>query len=152
MKETRWLSESEQASWLAFLRANKLFNDRLDRDLQDQFHISLPEYEVLAMLSAEPMGLRMATLAEITVSSKPRTTHCVDRLAKQGYVQRQNCPTDKRGLFAQLTPAGRALLKKMAPIHVEGVHTHFIDQMTETQRKTLTTVMRNIETSVTTTD
>ena len=144
MNTSRWLSEDEQLTWLSYLRATKLLNDRLDNDLQTQFHISLDEYEVLAMLSTETHGLRMSSLAEITVSPKSRLTHCVTRLQQQGYVERVSCPTDKRGTFAVLTAKGTALLKRAAPVHVDGVRTAFTDQMNDAQRRSLTKVMGNI--------
>lgn len=148
MNSARWLSEDEQHTWLAYLRATKLLSDRLDSDLQAQFHISLPEYEVLAMLSTEAHGLRMSSLAEITVSPKSRLTHCVSRLEQQGLIERVNCPTDKRGTFAVLTTQGHALLKKAAPVHVDGVRSGFTDQMNDTQRRALTKVMTNIAHSI----
>ena len=52
-EEVRWLSETEQVSWRAYLRANRELDVALDRDLQ-AVGISLSEYELLSMLSEAP--------------------------------------------------------------------------------------------------
>ena len=64
-EEVQWLSEAEQVSWRAYLRANRELDVALDRDLQAA-GISLSEYELLSMLSEAAMGqLRMSALASL---------------------------------------------------------------------------------------
>ncbi|MDP1804388.1 MAG: MarR family transcriptional regulator, partial [Acidimicrobiales bacterium] len=46
-----------------------------------------------------------------------------------GLVERRNCPTDRRGVFAVLTDEGRRRLTAAAPTHVEGVRRHFISRL-----------------------
>ena len=46
----RWLSDEEQVAWRAYLRATVELTVAFDRDLQ-VVGISLPEYELLSMLS-----------------------------------------------------------------------------------------------------
>ena len=66
-QSVRWLSDKEQVSWRAYLRANRELTVAFDRDLQ-QVGISLPEYELLSMLSEAPLGqVRMSMLAELIV-------------------------------------------------------------------------------------
>jgi DNA-binding MarR family transcriptional regulator len=116
-------------AWQAFLRASIRLMDRLDAELQGH-RISLADYEILVHLSGEPAGeLRMTELASRTLVSRSGLTRRLDRLVDSGLVERRSCPTDRRGVFAVLTDAGRARLEAAAPTHVEGVRRHFISQL-----------------------
>jgi DNA-binding MarR family transcriptional regulator len=55
----------------------------------------------------------------------------------RGLVTRRECPTDARGAFVVLTPAGRAAIEAAAPTHVADVRDAFIDVLTSVQLDTL---------------
>ena len=115
--------------WQAFLRASIRLMERLDAELEGH-GVSLADYEILVHLSGEPAGeLRMTELASRTLVSRSGLTRRLDRLVDSGLVERRSCPTDRRGVFAVLTDAGRARLEAAAPTHVEGVRRHFISQL-----------------------
>jgi len=117
------------ATWQAFLRASILLMDRLDAELHGHA-LSLADYEILVNLSAEPAGeLRMTELAARTLVSRSGLTRRLDRLVESGLVERRNCPTDRRGVYAVLTDLGRRRLEDAAPTHVEGVRRHFISRL-----------------------
>jgi DNA-binding MarR family transcriptional regulator len=42
-------------------------------------------------------------------------------------VRRENCESDRRGLYAVLTDHGLETMRKVAPHHVASVRRHFID-------------------------
>ncbi|MDQ4088954.1 MAG: MarR family transcriptional regulator [Actinomycetota bacterium] len=129
MTTTAWLNEAEMEAWQAFLRASIRLMDRLDAEL-DGHGLSLADYEILVNLSAEAAGeLRMTELAARTLVSRSGLTRRLDRLVESGLVERRNCPTDRRGVYAVLTAAGRRRLEAAAPTHVEGVRRHFISQL-----------------------
>lgn len=131
---TRWLSEDEQTVWRAFLVANQLLFDRLDRELQRDSSIPHTYYEVLVRLSeAEGRRLRMSTLADRSESSRSRLSHAVRRLEQAGWVRREACPTDARGAEAVLTDEGLSALAAAAPGHVDSVRKHLFDQLTPEQ-------------------
>ena len=116
-------------AWQAFLRASIRLMERLDAELEEH-RVSLADYEILVHLSGEPAGeLRMTELASRTLVSRSGLTRRLDRLVDSGLVERRSCPTDRRGVFAVLTDAGRARLEAAAPTHVEGVRRHFISQL-----------------------
>jgi len=123
------LNEVEMEAWQAFLRASIRLMERLDAELEEH-RVSLADYEILVHLSGEPAGeLRMTELASRTLVSRSGLTRRLDRLVDSGLVERRSCPTDRRGVFAVLTDAGRARLEAAAPTHVEGVRRHFISQL-----------------------
>lgn len=129
---TRWLSDEQQAAWRAWIAVSLLLPDRLSRDLVDEAGISLSDYEILVHLSESPeRRLRMSELADVTLSSRSRLSHQVDRLSRAGMVDRQPCSEDRRGAFAVLTPRGWDFLVSTAPAHVESVRAHLVDVLTD---------------------
>ena len=106
----------------------RLLPAALDRDLRENFELTLPDYEVMVALSEAPQRrVRMADLAEATFGSRSRTTHQITRMERAGWVTRQKCEEDARGQWAILTDEGWELLVKAAPVHVESVRTHLLD-------------------------
>lgn len=134
MAHTRWLDEDEQRAWRAFLTANKLLMDRLDRQLQDEAGIPHTYDEILVRLSEVPgRALRMSLLAMSSMSSRSRLSHAVARLEQAGWVRRRECPTDRRGAVCELTDAGFEALKAAAPGHVDAVRSNLFDLLTREQ-------------------
>jgi DNA-binding MarR family transcriptional regulator len=126
----RWLDAEEQRAWRAWLYSSQLLNDRLDRELTRATGIPHAYYEILVQLSETPeRQMRMSELADRCLSSRSRLSHAVSRLEERGWVRRQVCAEDGRGLLAVLTDEGFAALEAAAPIHVEGVRTHLFDQL-----------------------
>jgi DNA-binding MarR family transcriptional regulator len=129
----RWLDTSEQASWRAILRGTRL----LERALDDALHeagLQLSEYEIISMLSESPQHrLRMSELADMVVQSRSRLTHTAKRLETRGWVSRQSCLADKRGVELVLTPAGLTATRDIARLHVQSVRDNLVDIMTPGQ-------------------
>jgi DNA-binding MarR family transcriptional regulator len=132
--ETRWLTESEDRAWRAFLLATQLLMDRLDRELQEASGIPHAYFAILVVLSEQPeRSLRMTEIADRLRFSKSRLTHAIGRLEERGWVERAACPSDRRGAYAVLTEAGLSALAAMAPIHVAGVRRHLLDRLSDEQ-------------------
>ena len=134
MAKTRWLNADEQRTWRAFLGASQLLLDQLERELQRDAGMPHGYYEILVKLSEAPdHTMRMSDLAERSLSSRSRLTHAVDRLEQLGWIERLQCPEDKRGAFARLTDEGFRVLEGAAYGHVEAVRTHLFDQLSDEQ-------------------
>jgi len=126
--ETRWLDESQQSDWRAYIVGTTLLLDTLDRELRQAHGISMGEYEILVRLSESPdRTLRMAKIAESMQHSRSRVTHTVSRMEKAGLITRCASEADKRGVEARMTDAGWELLVQAAHTHVTGVRAHLVD-------------------------
>ncbi|WP_031505825.1 MarR family winged helix-turn-helix transcriptional regulator [Streptomyces megasporus] len=126
-KDPHWLAEEEQHAWRVHLDVNKLLTHQLERDLQP-FGLTMNDYEILVNLSeSDDRRMRMSDLAAATLQSKSRLSHQITRMEKAGLVRRENCESDKRGLFAVLTEHGWKTMREVAPHHVASVRRHFID-------------------------
>jgi MarR family 2-MHQ and catechol resistance regulon transcriptional repressor len=76
------------------------------------------EFGVLeALLHKGP--LLLGELQRKILVSSGGVTYLVDRLVQRGLVRRDPCPTDRRAMYAVLTPAGDALIRKIFPIHAQ---------------------------------
>ena len=125
-----WLDQRELTAWKQFLLAGAVLNRLLDQQLKQDAGLSHPQYEVLARLAEAPDGrLRMTELAGAAVTSKSGLTYQVGQLVTAGFVERQGCPTDERGLVAALPEQGRRKLAEAAPGHAALVRELFVDGM-----------------------
>ncbi|PRH76265.1 MarR family transcriptional regulator [Streptomyces solincola] len=124
-----WLTEAEQCAWRTYLDVQRLLTYQLEKDLQP-FGLTMNDYEILVNLSeAADHRLRMSDLATATLQSKSRLSHQITRMENAGLVRRENCESDRRGLFAVLTDQGMQTMRKVAPHHVESVRSHFVDRL-----------------------
>ena len=129
-----WLTADEQRAWRAYLRAGTMLTARLNRQLQADCGLSLPEYEVLVQLSEVPGGkLRPFQLGLALDWEQSRLSHLLTRMSRRGFVARQDCPGDRRGAVVVLTDAGRAAIESAAPGHVAEVRRLVFDRMDSEQ-------------------
>ena len=130
----QWLTADEQRAWRAYMRATTLLTARLNRLLQADSGLSLPEYEVLVQLSEAPNGkLRPFQLGLALEWEQSRLSHLLSRMSRRGFVVRQHCVADRRGADVVLTAAGRAAIESAAPGHVAAVRRLVFDQMDSEQ-------------------
>lgn len=80
----------------------------LDRALQDAHGLSMSEYETLdRLVDLDCEKRRMQEIAAAMYLSQSALSRTVARLEKHGYVQRGLCEDDRRGVFVEITDAGR---------------------------------------------
>ncbi len=141
------LTERELGAWRSFLRAHAQITRKLEADLVAEHDLPLPSYDVLLQLAEAPgRRLRMTDLADRVLISRSGLTRLVDRLEREGLVERTACPNDARGTNAVLTEGGLQRLRIAAPTHLRGVSEHVtsrlsvpeLDQLKELMLKLMT--------------
>ncbi|MET9881499.1 MarR family transcriptional regulator [Actinacidiphila glaucinigra] len=147
-KSDDWLTDDEQRAWRTYVDVGTLLLNQLGRDLEP-YDLTINDYEILVNLSESPQRrMRMSDLARTTLQSKSRLSHQISRMEKTGLVRREDCESDRRGLFAVLTEDGWETMRRVAPHHVAAVREHFIDLVpTDDQaalRKALTPVAEHL--------
>jgi DNA-binding MarR family transcriptional regulator len=141
MTETRWLDAAQQRAWQGYLAMQAQLNARLNRQLQADSDLSLPDFDVLVHLTdASANRVRVFELARTLQWEKSRLSHHLARMQRRGLVAREECPSDARGAFIVLTPEGREAIEEAAPQHVETVQRLFFDGLTEDQVRVLATI------------
>jgi DNA-binding MarR family transcriptional regulator len=74
------------------------------------------QYNVLRILrGAGQQGLPTLAIAERLVEEAPGMTRLVDRMEKQGWVERERSSTDRRQVFCRITPAGLEAVERVEP-------------------------------------
>jgi len=125
------LTTPELRAWRGMLRAHAALAKALDAQLEAAHGLQLSSYEVLMYLSdAENERMRMCDLASSILLSRSGLTRLVDRLAREGLIERVACRDDARGQFAKLTPAGREKLAAARITHLAGVRALFLGRFT----------------------
>lgn len=148
-----WLSEDEQRAWRTYVRMGSLLPAALNRQLQHDCGLTLPEYEVLVQLSeAAEQRLRPFQICEALNWEQSRLSHQLSRMQQRGLVTRLECAADGRGAFVVLTPAGSAAIETAAPLHVATVRRLIFDRLDDTQRKAFEGACATIIDALTTRD
>lgn len=102
----------------------------LEAELLESHGLNLAEYKVLMILSETPeRSMRMSTLANAAGLSVSGLTRLIERLTRNGLVERTRCDTDARGQLAHLTDAGMVRLQDAYPRHLDGVRRHVMDHL-----------------------
>ncbi|MEV7177360.1 MarR family transcriptional regulator [Kitasatospora sp. NPDC093679] len=105
--------------WCALSALHGRIETHIERALQAEHALSVREFSVLDVLSEQHDGegghFRMAQLADAVVLSQSATTRLVTRLEDRGLLARYLCPTDRRGIYTDVTEAGLALLEQARP-------------------------------------
>jgi DNA-binding MarR family transcriptional regulator len=132
------LDAEELAAWRGMLRLHADMTRELDADLTLHHGLPLTSYEVLLYLADAPGGrMRMSELADSVLLSRSGLTRLVDRLERNGLLERERCEEDARGYFAAITEKGRALFNEARRTHLAGVRERFIDRLSREDLRTL---------------
>lgn len=112
------LSESVVDAWIALMQAQQTTLLKIERALRKAKLPPLAWYDVLWELDrAEEGGLRPFEIERRMLLAQSNISRLVDRLEKQGYVERRPSQADGRGQHVVLTPAGRELRRRMWPTY-----------------------------------
>ncbi|MES9542254.1 MarR family transcriptional regulator [Actinomadura sp. NPDC000600] len=107
--------------WSALSLLHGRIESRVERALQARHRLSAREYSLLDVLSRQHDGegghLQMRQVADSVVLSQSATTRLVTRLEDRGLLSRYLCPTDRRGIYTDVTEAGLRLLEEARPTH-----------------------------------
>ena len=101
------------ASYLSYLlsRASHIVASGFHKKLKT-WKLTVPKYRVLACLTGAE-GLGVGDLAAMAIMEQSRMTKILDRMQKQGLVERRSDPKDKRRVLIHLTDQGR---KRAEPV------------------------------------
>jgi DNA-binding MarR family transcriptional regulator len=139
------LTLGELRAWRGLLRAHACLAKRLDAELEQSHRLPLSSYEVLHHLQEANGGrMRMCDLAEQAQLSRSGLTRLVDRLERDGLLERCSCTHDARGSYACLTDSGRERLEEARLTHLAVVREHFFSRFSESELSTLADMWERI--------
>lgn len=124
------LTDDERGVWRSFVTIHFAINRQLDDELRREVGLTLPEYEVLWELTNAPDNrLRMNELARHLLFTRSGITRLIDRLEAAGYVVRDECDDDGRGVYAMLTEDGFAAFESAAVTYIDRLRELFFDRL-----------------------
>jgi DNA-binding MarR family transcriptional regulator len=134
MKTNLTLASTDQLAWQAFLNANQKLLTRMESELSFECDMCLSEFEVLLHLSKSPTkSLRMTELAELARLSPSGLTRRFDLMIKRGWVTRERCDQDRRGVVAGATKQGLKQVKIATPVYLKVQDGLFFNQLVSEQ-------------------
>jgi DNA-binding MarR family transcriptional regulator len=143
--EQETLTLGELRAWRGLLRAHACLAKRLDSELEHAHGLPMSSYEVLHHLEETTGGrMRMCELAEQAQLSRSGLTRLVDRMERDGLVERCSCEHDARGSYACLTPAGRERLQEARGTHLAVIRDQFFSHFSEVELSTLADMWERI--------
>jgi DNA-binding MarR family transcriptional regulator len=143
---TSLLTPEELTAWRGFLRAHTALTRALDAQLAARHGLPLSSYEVLLFLADAPEGrMRMSELARSVVLSRSGLTRLVDRLERDGLLERAECPEDARGFYATITERGRRAFDEARATHLAGVRELFLSRFSPDEQRRLGELFGRLE-------
>ena len=125
-----------------------ILGDRLRKEAGDAlvpFGLGYTDLDVLATLrrSGAPFRLRPADLLRSVLIQSGSLTACLDRLQKQGWIDRVETPDDRRSRSVQLTESGRQLVDEAIEARFEEAARQ-VRFLTPSDRKELERLLRKL--------
>ena len=107
--------------WLRLLACSTQIETEVRQRLRAQFGISLARFDYLAQLHRHTEGLRMSTLSRYLMVTGGNVTALTDELEREGLVQRDSDPEDRRSWRLRMTTAGRKAFERIAREHEQWI-------------------------------
>jgi DNA-binding MarR family transcriptional regulator len=107
----RWGAVEQMHAVTSLMRVQQLVLGQLDELLRPH-GLSFARYEALVLLTFSRAGsLPLGKMGERLQVHPTSVTSIVDRLESAGLVVRRRRPDDRRGVLAEITPSGRAVVE-----------------------------------------
>lgn len=104
------------AAVTSIMRVHQILLSELDTLLRP-FGLTFARYEALVLLSFSRTGaLPLRLIGERLMVHPTSVTNTIDRLERAELVVRRPNPQDRRGTLAEITPAGRAAVRRATEV------------------------------------
>lgn len=131
-------STQATAAWIRLARVQSRVLDAVEQDLKRSGYPPLAWYEALLELSRSPSGeLRPVELEKQMLIPQYSTSRLIDRLVDEGLAARRECTLDKRGLYVEITEAGRDMQKRMWSAYSVAIEKYVGCKLSDTDAATL---------------
>lgn len=120
--------------WGALSLLHERIQAYIERTLRAKHDLSVRVFSLLNLLCRQHNGagghLQMKQVADAVVLSQSAATRLVTRLEERGLLARCFCPTDRRGIYTNVSEKGFAILKDARPTYDAALH----EALEETRR------------------
>lgn len=143
--DLRILDDERITAFGLLIEANRRLARTIESSLRANHDLTLVDFEALLRLGrSEECQMSMSQLAAQMVLTSGGVTRLIDRLVKEGLVERVSCPSDRRVQWAQLTEAGESAVVVALDTHLADLDEHFFSVMSPQETKTVVTVLERL--------
>jgi DNA-binding MarR family transcriptional regulator len=133
----------EQEGLLNLFIASNYLHSKLEL-VCSEFNITLSQFNVLRILKgAHPNGYPRHEIIRRMVEPAPDVTRLIDRLIKEGLVERFNTEEDRRLSLARITKKGIALLTKINP-EIDKFLINYSSMLTKSEKEILSNLLEKL--------
>jgi len=142
---TPQLSSVQLDAYLSLIEVTSLLRHTVEQQLRDAGDLSYVQFQLLARLGESPQGsLRMTELADGVVYSRSGLTYQAQLLEQRGLVSRAASVDDERGVTVTVTTAGRDVLARVFPGHIEALNQLFFATLSSADVDALADVLGRV--------
>jgi DNA-binding MarR family transcriptional regulator len=136
------LDDHELRAWRSLKCVYSGLSKALDAELEAAHGLPLTTFEVLRYVGAtDAKRMRMCDLADSILLSRSGLTRLIDRLERDGLIQRESCSSDARGAYAVLTAEGEAKLHAAKATHRAAVRRLFLEHFSADELDSLASLL-----------
>ena len=133
----------EQEGLLNLFIASNYLHSKLE-EVCSEFNITLSQFNVLRILKgAHPAGYPRHEIIRRMVEPAPDVTRLIDRLIKEGLVERFNIEKDRRLSLARITKKGITLLRKINP-EIDKFLLDYSSMLTKSEKEILPSILEKL--------
>lgn len=116
---------NELKSLVTLLKAARSVEKQAEKNIVSSSSMSLSEFMVMEVLYSKAEDLPIQEIAKKVLLSSGTMTYVIDQLVKKGSIERINCTSDKRIVYAHLTPQGRIQIATAFKTHKQFIEKLF---------------------------
>jgi len=132
-------------AWIQLHHAQRMLLDTVEQSLKDAGLPPLAWYDVLLELQRKKrMGLRQYEIGDKILLNKHNLSRLLDRLEKNGLIDRQVCKEDGRGNIIKITDAGEKLMKQIWPVYSKSMQENFGDKLSPDEFVKLNRILNKV--------
>lgn len=142
---SRSCPESVVHAWVQLVRAKQVVFAAIEHELKVAGFPPLSWYDILLELSAaEGNRLKAYEIERRTLLTQYNLSRLLDRLEREGLIERKTCPEDGRSRWILLTASGRALRRKMWPAYAAAINRHMGAKLNPAAAVELTALLKSL--------
>ncbi len=124
--------------WLQLAKTSALLHSEITARLRTHYGQSMARFDVLSQLArTDERCMAISALSRMLIASSGNISRLLDRMEKEGLLERSPAPHDRRSIMIGLTPAGSALFARMAKDHEHWVSEILSDMPKSNQKELL---------------
>jgi DNA-binding MarR family transcriptional regulator len=133
------------AAWQSLVRTERTLIDKVEVELK---RAGLPPpdcYHVLYEVERSPRGLiRQSDVQDRTQLAQYTLCRLLDRLEREGLMERHQCQRDGRNNVLLITAKGRALRRSMWPVYAAAIQEHIGSRLSRAEAEQLAALLAKL--------